>query len=415
MNAPWASDGQAGHAGNEPEPDRGAREVEAACQVREAGIARHERDERRDQEHECRQRDSARPVATRVAQTLAERGEAAHSTASVAPEAPGEHDEPERERDHVAERRAAAPVRRGDRRLDEAERDPGQERLARIEPGDDGGDEPVEPVARSSVDVEGGGRSSEDRGQARPDPGQREGQADEERHRQADDHRGVEVLRNRLERAPEPGALQQPHAERGERERRRGDEDRAHLDRRAAEVPDAVVAEPPERDRVGEHVGGPVEEDDEQRPDRECHGERCTDPADHRAAGPVGLDREEVGADARGGRDDETDDERQQEPAAADARLRDRAGARRHEERHEDPERDQLPECEVHDAGEAEDERVPDRDQPVDGPRCETAGEDLESDRHERALYDQASPPTLATRPIPDQDRRERCNAQGER
>jgi hypothetical protein len=51
----------------------------------------------------------------------------------------------------------------------------------------------------------------------------------------------------------------------------------------------------------------------------------------------------------------------------------------------------------MHDAGETEDERVPDRDQPVDGPRRETAGEDLESDRHERALYDQASPLTLAT------------------
>ena len=53
-------------------------------------------------------------------------------------------------------------------------------------------------------------------------------------------------------------------------------------------------------------------------------------------------------------------------------------------ERHEHAERDQLAEGEVHDAREAEDERVSDRHQAVDGTRGEPAREDLEAYRRPR-------------------------------
>ena len=75
---------QAGDACHEPEPDRCARKVEPAGQVGEARIAGEGRDERRGEERQGRQRRPERPVAPRVAQTFAERGEAAHSTASDA-------------------------------------------------------------------------------------------------------------------------------------------------------------------------------------------------------------------------------------------------------------------------------------------------------------------------------------------
>ena len=156
------------------------------------------------------------------------------------------------------------------------------------------------------------------------------------------------------------------------------------LDRRAAELPDAAADA--ERERIGKDVGRPVEEDDEQRPDRERDRERGCDPADRRAACAVRLDREEVRARACGSRDDQADDEREQEPAAADARLRHRPRARRDEQRHEHAERDQLAEGEVHDAGETEDERVADTDEPVDGPGSEPARKDLQGQRHHAAL-----------------------------
>ena len=154
------------------------------------------------------------------------------------------------------------------------------------------------------------------------------------------------------------------------------------LDRRAADVPEAVVAELAEGERIGEDVGRAVEEDDQERPDRECDGERRADPADHRAARAVRLDCEEVGAGARRGRDDEADEEGEDEAQAADARLRHGAGSGGDEERHEDAERDQLAEREVHDARQPEDQRVADRDEPVDGARGETAREDLQGDGH---------------------------------
>ena len=152
------------------------------------------------------------------------------------------------------------------------------------------------------------------------------------------------------------------------------------LDRRAADVPD------PERQRVGEDIGRPVEEDDEQRPHRERDRQGGADPADHRAARPVGLDREEVRAGACRGRHEQPDGQRQQEPAAPDARLGDRSGARRDEQRDEHTERDQLAEGEVDDARQAEDDRLAGGHQPVDGACGKPAREDLEGDGHHVAL-----------------------------
>ena len=127
-------------------------------------------------------------------------------------------------------------------------------------------------------------------------PGERERDPDEPLHRQPDEHGRVEVLGDRLERAPEARAAEQAAAGGGEQERGRRDEDRARLDRRAADVPEAAVTELPEGQRVGEDVRGPVEEDDEHRSDRERDGERRRHPADDRTARAVRLDREEVRA-----------------------------------------------------------------------------------------------------------------------
>ena len=100
----------------------------------------------------------------------------------------------------------------------------------------------------------------------------------------------------------------------------------------------------------------------------------------------VGLDREEVRAGARGRRDQQPDRQRDQEPTAADARLRHRPGAGRDEQRHEHTERDQLAEREMDDAREPEDERVPDGDEAVHGARREPAREDLQGDGHDGTL-----------------------------
>ena len=142
----------------------------------------------------------------------------------------------------------------------------------------------------------------------------------------------------------------------------------------------------PERQRVREDVGGTVEEDEQQGPHGECDGERGADPPDHRAARAVRLDREEVRAGARRRRHDQPDGEREQEPAAADARLRDRPGARRDEQRDEHAEGDQLAEGEVDDARQPEDDRLAGGHQPVDGARRKPAGEDLKGDGHDVAL-----------------------------
>ena len=142
----------------------------------------------------------------------------------------------------------------------------------------------------------------------------------------------------------------------------------------------------PERQRIGEDIRGTVEEDEQEGPHGEGDGERGADPADHRAARPVRLDGEEVRAGARSRGHHEPDDEREQEAAAADARLRDRPGAGRHEQRDEDAERDQLAEREVDDARQAEDDRLPRGHQSVDGARGKPAGEDLERDGHDVAL-----------------------------
>ena len=85
-------------------------------------------------------------------------------------------------------------------------------------------------------------------------------------------------------------------------------------------------------------------------------------------------------------RDDQADRERDEEPASADARLRHRPRARRDEQRREHAERDQLAEGEVHDAGQTEDDRVADADEPVDGTGSEPARKDLQGQRHHAAL-----------------------------
>jgi len=115
------------------------------------------------------------------------------------------------------------------------------------------------------------------------------------------------------------------------------------------------------------------EPDDEQRSHSKGDGKGRADPADHRAAGAIGLDRQEVGAGARSRRDQQPDREREQEPAAADARLRHRSGSGRDEQRHEHAECDQLAEGEMHNTRETENERVSDRDETVDGARREPA------------------------------------------
>src|SRR4029077_14432114 len=102
----------------------------------------------------------------------------------------------------------------------------------------------------------------------------------------------VVVLCDCLERLAETGPLEEPDTQRGEPEGGRCDEDRSRLDRRAADVPEATRAESPKGQRIRKDVGGPVEEDQEERPDRERHRERGADPADRGAARAVRLDRE---------------------------------------------------------------------------------------------------------------------------
>ncbi len=271
---------------------------------------------------------------------------------------------------------------RRDRRLEQAEREPGDERALRVEPRHDSSEQPVEPVARRRVRVERGRGGREHGGEAGPDAGEGEGCADEELHGQADQHGCVEVLGDRLERSAEPGSGQQSSPGGGEQQRSRGNEQRPCLDRRAADVPEPVVAQFPERQRVGKDVGRPVEEDEQHRADREGDGERRRDPPDHRAARPVRLDRQEVRACARCRGYEQPDDEGEDESAPTDARLRDGSRACRDHERREHAERDQLAEGEMDDTGQPEDERLPDGDEPVDGAGRESARENLEDDRH---------------------------------
>jgi hypothetical protein len=176
----------------------------------------------------------------------------------------------EHERHHVAvggPELRAADVRRADGRLDEADRHAGDERAPRLEPHDRRREQTVEPVPRSRIDVERRRRRSQDRREARPGAGQGERDPDQSRHGQPDHAGGVEVLGDRLERAAEARVRQQPGAGGGEHECDSGDEQRALLDRRPADPPD------PERQGIGEDVRRTVEEDDEQRPDRECDRE----------------------------------------------------------------------------------------------------------------------------------------------
>ena len=251
----------------------------------------------------------------------------------VAPGAPGEQREPERERDHVAVA-AEPPPQCAEVTVAwiRPSAIPASERLARLEPGDDRGDEPVEPVARGSVDVERGRRRGEDGGEARP----RRPPARTRGRRGSDTGRPTitaaskscaiasSARPNRVRCSSRtPSAASASAARRDEERALPGSSRRRGARRRRRRAP--------ERQRIREDVRRPVEEDDEQRPDREGDGERRADPADHRAARAVRLDREEVRARARGGRDDQADDEREQEPAAADARLRDRPGAGRDE------------------------------------------------------------------------------------
>ena len=378
---PLCEQRQARDADTEGETDRGAREVEATCQVGDARFADEERRERCEAERdgdECRERP---PGVAYVANRVADRAARRHSAGSGVERCPpGQQREPDRERQNVATCGRTAPVRRCDRRLDEAEDHAGDECPARLEPHDDRCQEAVETETCGRVHVERARGRSENRREAGPGSGQGEREAHEAGHRQPDEDRGIEVLGDRLEGAAEPRALQHHRTERGERNGDARHHERALLDRGTCDVPD------PERQWIREDIGGTVEEDEQERPHREGDRERSTDPADHRAARPVRLDREEVRPGARRRRHHEPDDQRQQKSAAADARLRDRSGTCRHEQRDEDAERDQLPESEVDDAGQAEDDRLSGRHQAIDGACGKSAGEDLERDGHDVAL-----------------------------
>ena len=150
---------------------------------------------------------------------------------------------------------------------------------------------------------------------------------DERVHRDADDPRALRVRRDRLQAATDARPLERPAGGSGERDRDRDDEERAHLDRRAADGHEAVVPEVAERQRIGKDVARPREDRREHRVDRERDGRDRRDPADRRAAHEVRLHREEVASGARDDADADADDERDEEARRARGLLRHRPGA----------------------------------------------------------------------------------------
>ena len=168
----------------------------------------------------------------------------------------------------------------------------------------------------------------------------------------------------------------------GERNRDCDDEERAHLDRRAADGHEAVVPDAAKRQRIGEDVARPREDRREHRVDRERDRRDRGDPADRRAAREVGLHREEVAPGARDDADGDPDDERDEEARRARGLLRHRPGAGRDQQRHEHSERDQLAVREMDDPRQPVDDGIADRDEPVHPARRKTRDDDLEREAH---------------------------------
>ena len=135
-------------------------------------------------------------------------------------------------------------------------------------------------------------------------------------------------------------------------------------------------------ERVGEDVGRPREDSADHPAEREGDRERRGDPPDGRAAQQVGLDEEDVRRRPDADAEHEPDREREQEAAEAEARLAHRPGAGGDEQRREHAEGDEVAEREVDDAGEPVDERVPDGEDPVHAPGCETGDDHLDDEAH---------------------------------
>ena len=376
---------QAGDADDEREPDRGAREVEPGCEIGRARIADDERRERRQRERSDEQRRARVRHDARSSRAASPSAAAAHSTASAGP----------RVRQASSSRPSASGIDiavRGRARAAECadvivactrpSASPRHERAPGVEPDDRGGEQPVEPVARSRVEIECGRGCGEDRREARPDAGERERDADEPLDRQADEHSCVEVLGDRLERAAEARALQQrPPAAASTSAAAATKIERTWI------VAPPTCQKPPSPMRRNGNGSGNTYAGRSKKTTSSVRTANAT--ASDAPTQPIIEPRARYGSIAR-----------KYEPAlaaavttsptasastkrsAADARLRDRPGAGSDEQRHEDAERDQLAEREMDDAGEPEDERVPDRDEAVDRARREPARENLEDDRH---------------------------------
>ena len=121
-----------------------------------------------------------------------------------------------------------------------------------------------------------------------------------------------------------------------------------------------------------ERVREDVRRTGEHRTDHPAQGERDRerrgDPAEGRAAQQIGLDEEHVRGRSHSDAQEEPDRERDEESAEPEARLAHRPGARGHEQRREDRERDQVAEREVDDTRQPVDQRIADREETVDPP-----------------------------------------------
>ena len=193
---------------------------------------------------------------------------------------------------------------------------------------------------------------------------------------------GPYVLRDSPQSAAEAGAPQSPSREGRKSNPDRDHEHAANLERRAPDMDDAPRSDPPKGKGIRKDVARAREDRVEHRLRGEGDGHDAADPADRRAAGQERPDCQAVG---RGPCDDthgKRRGERQREPAAPEAGLRDRASARSDGEREKDADPDQVTEGEIDDSRQPEDQRVPDGDHAVDGTGGDPREEDLKRQAH---------------------------------
>ena len=117
-----------------------------------------------------------------------------------------------------------------DRRLDDAEHEPGREGPERrAETNGQGGDEPLQPEQRPGVRVDGLTWRGRDRGHHRQRPDEREGERDQQLDGDTDDPRALLVVGDRAQRAAVPRVLEEPVGAERQRDRQPGDEERSRL------------------------------------------------------------------------------------------------------------------------------------------------------------------------------------------